>query len=271
MDRESRYSDEGALTLSASSSCPICGTEAAHTEWRCPRCTVPHHAACAAYFGGCAIFGCREGASPGELEMRTWPVAVHTARQLARVRNVQALALSCAGLYLPCVIVQNFVSCVARWLGVPGVDWLCGAVFMLATAAAALSVLVYPLSFILSGWYGLSLRRAMPQLEAGPESDAVRVLERAVPPVARLRWVPLRALGTTAIAFQLLGWLYCLIVALTATRFEAEGLVLLWGISWSAGLVHAALQRSRGDLESLVHRLAAGETSPGMKEEKRPS
>lgn len=62
---------------SAARRCPVCGAPVEATPWRCPRCETVHHEDCATYFGGCAIFGCRDGHAPDAIEVRTWPEGFH--------------------------------------------------------------------------------------------------------------------------------------------------------------------------------------------------
>lgn len=69
--------------------CPVCGDSAIAATWRCARCETPHHAECAAYFGGCAIFGCRDGRLPERLEVDSWPEAARQLTWYLRVRRVQ--------------------------------------------------------------------------------------------------------------------------------------------------------------------------------------
>lgn len=73
--------------------CPVCGEAPGHAAWRCERCETPHHTECAEYFGGCAIFGCRDGHLPARLEIESWPAAVQALDRLLAVRRYQTYAL----------------------------------------------------------------------------------------------------------------------------------------------------------------------------------
>jgi hypothetical protein len=89
--------------------CPICGASLAPEPWLCPHCDTPHHRDCAEYFGGCAIFGCRDGHVPQPIEQASWPAAVRALGRVAMARHVQTgslivvlaiLSMMCPGLVL---------------------------------------------------------------------------------------------------------------------------------------------------------------------------
>src|SRR5688572_17632460 len=74
--------------------CPVCGSEAGNQPWLCTRCQTPHHDDCAQYFGGCAIYGCRDSAPPSRIERALWPRALSRIQWLQRIRSVQSLVLT---------------------------------------------------------------------------------------------------------------------------------------------------------------------------------
>lgn len=110
--------------------CPVCGEEIAAPVWACPRCRTPHHTECAEYFGGCAIFGCRDGHPPAALEEKTWPKAAALLRRLARVRRVQSwfLLLSLIVFILCALVVATAPWAVAGPVGLLGLLG-CGGVY----------------------------------------------------------------------------------------------------------------------------------------------
>lgn len=73
--------------------CPVCGDEMAGKPWTCERCRTPHHEECVRYFGGCAIYGCRDGCAPTRLEVETWPRAFELLRRFAKARRMQSVSL----------------------------------------------------------------------------------------------------------------------------------------------------------------------------------
>jgi hypothetical protein len=88
--------------------CAICATALDRELWTCSRCQTPHHADCAQYFGGCAIFGCRDGSPPEKIERESWPAVLTTLRRFVWVRRVQrALALY---LVSPLLILPLYYS-----------------------------------------------------------------------------------------------------------------------------------------------------------------
>lgn len=83
--------------------CPVCGDGIEGESWHCDRCSAPHHEECARYFGGCAIFGCRDGHPPSRLEVETWPKAAAVLGRFVRLRRIQTwslLAFFCLSLWL---------------------------------------------------------------------------------------------------------------------------------------------------------------------------
>lgn len=98
-------------TMPAAARCPVCGAAVGVAPWRCANCETPHHGDCAQYFGGCAIYGCRDGNRPQPVERASWPAALHALRRVTIARHIQTAALlSCigglAGLVL--VALMNF-------------------------------------------------------------------------------------------------------------------------------------------------------------------
>lgn len=64
----------------------------------CPACSTPHHRDCFEYFGGCAIFGCRDGSTPSKTEIATWPSAIRWVNCVGYLRRLQAPFLIIAAL-----------------------------------------------------------------------------------------------------------------------------------------------------------------------------
>ena len=61
------------VNITVSPRCPVCGQSLDGDVWMCERCDTRHHSDCSRYFGGCAIFGCRDGVSPAAMEVASWP------------------------------------------------------------------------------------------------------------------------------------------------------------------------------------------------------
>lgn len=74
--------------------CPVCGSAVEASPWRCARCETPHHADCAEYFGGCAIFACRDSHLPTRVEVGSWPESVRCLTEIATIQRRKALALA---------------------------------------------------------------------------------------------------------------------------------------------------------------------------------
>jgi hypothetical protein len=94
--------------------CPVCAEPIPPQPWRCQRCETPHHAECAEYFGGCAIFGCRDGHPPERIEAKTWPVTVQALQKFVRLRRFQIACLCGAALSLPAF---SLLGALELWLG----------------------------------------------------------------------------------------------------------------------------------------------------------
>jgi hypothetical protein len=86
------------VTVDRGSRCPVCGQAVQDQGWSCERCSTPHHDDCVQYFGGCAIFGCRDGLPPQPLEVKTWPLAFRLLRTLLQVRRFQGGVLIAFGI-----------------------------------------------------------------------------------------------------------------------------------------------------------------------------
>jgi hypothetical protein len=100
--------------------CPVCGVDLPASPWRCQRCDTPHHADCAEYFGGCAIFGCRDGHPPARLEMQQWPEAVSALQSLGRCRTVQdVLMLTCLCSFALMLLQASVFSGLSQLLSGP--------------------------------------------------------------------------------------------------------------------------------------------------------
>lgn len=84
--------------------CPICGVPLMSPIWVCRHCETPHHRDCAEYFGGCAIFGCRDGHLPQPIEQASWPGTVRALRRVALARHVQTGSLICAVAFVSILI-----------------------------------------------------------------------------------------------------------------------------------------------------------------------
>lgn len=72
--------------------CPVCAEALGAAVWRCEHCDTPAHPDCASYFGGCALFACRDARAPAPLEIESWPESVKLVRQLATVSRFKARA-----------------------------------------------------------------------------------------------------------------------------------------------------------------------------------
>jgi hypothetical protein len=84
----------GRTTMPARvASCPVCGAPIAGRAWSCERCETPHHDDCARYFGGCAIYGCRDGARPCRVEREAWPRVVVWLNRTIALRRIQRACL----------------------------------------------------------------------------------------------------------------------------------------------------------------------------------
>lgn len=93
--------------------CPVCGSDVDVPAWSCSRCETPHHADCAEYFGGCAIFACRDSHLPSNVEVASWPESLRCLSEIASIQKwkVRALAglFGFSGLTLLCFVLPWWV------------------------------------------------------------------------------------------------------------------------------------------------------------------
>lgn len=89
--------------------CPICGDGLLQESWRCSRCETPHHHDCVKYFGGCAIYGCKDGRPASPLERAYWPWAFTILRAFAVVRSIQPFVLL-ACLSGPVIVTSSILT-----------------------------------------------------------------------------------------------------------------------------------------------------------------
>lgn len=93
--------------------CPVCGSDVEQGAWLCGRCETPHHADCADYFGGCAIFACRDSHLPSSVEVASWPESLQYLSEISSIQKwkVRALAglLTFSGLTFLCFVLPWWV------------------------------------------------------------------------------------------------------------------------------------------------------------------
>lgn len=123
--------------------CPVCGAGLSGTVWRCEQCDTPHHEDCAKYFGGCGIFGCRDGRAPARLEVESWPEAARLLEQmmqLQRARLRMALASVVVALTIPAVMCLP-IAFYAQYLFIPAYVGLIALLARIATLDGEMGVL----------------------------------------------------------------------------------------------------------------------------------
>ena len=93
--------------------CPVCGAPPEPPLWRCEQCETPHHDECARWFGGCGIYGCRDGKAPARMETDTWPAAARVVDGMLRVQRWRlrlAVATAACALAAPLALVLAWVG-----------------------------------------------------------------------------------------------------------------------------------------------------------------
>jgi hypothetical protein len=114
---------EGELVSTGGGRCPVCGQAVSLSLWTCSRCRTPHHKDCAEYFGGCAIFGCRDAHPPDRMERDSWPAVLKHLEQLTQYRRTQAVTafwfgtsfVSLFAAFLVGAILESFLG--REWAG----------------------------------------------------------------------------------------------------------------------------------------------------------
>ena len=94
-----------AVASLAGTRCPVCGVALTDPLWTCPRCLTLHHSDCAGYFGGCAVFGCRDNRAPERMETRHWPAAYGHLKRFLLFKALQR------SLLIPLVIGGVLLGC----------------------------------------------------------------------------------------------------------------------------------------------------------------
>jgi hypothetical protein len=113
---------EGELVATGGGRCPVCGQATDRELWSCSRCRTPHHKDCAEYFGGCAIFGCRDSRPPDRMERAAWPAVLKHLETLTKYRRSQAVTAFWFGTSLLAVFLAFFLGDALR--GIISRGWI---------------------------------------------------------------------------------------------------------------------------------------------------
>jgi hypothetical protein len=157
------------ISMMPAGRCPVCGQALAPEPWRCSVCETPHHADCAEYFGGCAIFGCRDGRLPDRLEVATWPTATQNLQHFLLIRRMQWASLFGFGVSWGLgMFVVNGIAGVLQYSTVSG------PVFKMCLSLDCLGLFGFGPAFIIAS---LLARRSRQQLERALGASRADALE----------------------------------------------------------------------------------------------
>jgi hypothetical protein len=115
--------------------CPVCGASVGDAPWRCARCDTPHHADCAEYFGGCAVFACRDGHLPTTLEVASWPESLRVLDELSTLQRHKVRAFG-ALIGSSLLALAALIGPVPAWVPVELLPWT-WALVMISFASGA--------------------------------------------------------------------------------------------------------------------------------------
>lgn len=178
--------------------CPVCGCDLGSDFWRCSLCQTPHHSDCVRYFGGCAIYGCRDGHPATRMERAFWPWSLSLMTWFRRVRCLEAPVLATC-LVGPPVVATSFCASslgrdVCQFLWNSGMMLLVGCGLLYFTLEIIASMLLAALEYSVEchndsrvSLSGSRLNEVLPRLKSrGSVSAVLSWIGTALGPVSVL-------------------------------------------------------------------------------------
>jgi hypothetical protein len=224
------------------------GEPIVHESWTCEHCEARQHPECAAYFGGCAIFACRDARAPVALEIQSWPEHVKLLRQLATVSRWKAraaLAYLGVGMFLGAWVLGPW-----WWTGVsPGWEILRGLFI------GQLLMCVMTLVFLVDEPIRHRIARRTRDEGAGPPLEMSIDRIRATLPAQAVP-AALDAVTRPRVVIWLSVGLFALMLLLFATRHPIAATAVVFTALF-APIAMAGLSRALADIGDTARLLCA--------------